>query len=291
MKRLLRLVVISLLSVPVFGADLSKELDRYQTSYDSAKFRKNIRKMELLKEKIQFITSYYDKIKYKWVAKNSSNSYNKLAKELHDSLKNLASQSVLKNNERQFLDFDSSKYIKEYTTKNPSKINTVFTKEFYDKVVADAKKKYIPINKGDKVTVSTRRSSYTGKFGGFFGNRIKVGHRWVPIIDLSKDLLDRMKPAMVKKNRIKYVHKYYTQARKEAAFNYNRKVKSYVNKFKREYYTQRSQKMIDVWTVQYRADIRRTMSELDTGLCKEFREYKLKKNKNRSFSRYDGNRM
>ena len=288
MKRLLRFAVIGLLATPVFGAKISGELDRYYRSYELAKSRNKSNTMELIKEKIKFMRSYYKDMDQKWTPKNNKQSYTELAKKLHDSLKNLASQSVFNKAERDFKEFESSKYIKEYTSKHKNRVNETFTKKYYEKVVADAKKKFMPINKGDVITVKTRVRSYTGKFAGMYGNRIKVGHYWVPTIDLSKELLERMNPELVKKNRIDYVQKNYYKARDAAALLYNRQVNNYVNGFRKKYYLDRSQKMIDVWTAQYRADVIRTMSELDTGRCKEFREYKTKKGRRNSDFGEDG---
>lgn len=279
MKRLLRFAVIGLLTTPVFGAKISQELDKYYHSYESAKARNKTKSMNLIKEKIKFLKSFYKYMDQDWSPKNNEQGYNELAKKLHDSLKNASSQAVFTKAERDFKEFDSSKHIDAYTSKHKSRVNEVFTKKYYDKVVADAKKKFMPINKGDVITVATRMRSYTGKFGGIHGNRIKVGHYWVPTIDLPKSLIERMSPALVKKNRIDYVQRYYYKARDAAASLYNRQVKNYVNGFRKKYYLERSQKMISVWTAQYRADVIRTMGELDTGMCSEFRDYKNKKNR------------
>lgn len=280
MKSLLRLAIIGLLITPVFGAKISQELDRYYQSYELAKSRNRTSTMSLIKEKIKFLKKYYDKMDFEWTPAKTQQSYVELDKKLHESLKNLSSQAEYRKFERDYKQFNATKYEKEYTSKNKSRVNETYTKNYYDKVVAQAKKLYSPIKINDEITVSTRLRKYTGKFGGVFGNRIKVGRYWVPTIDLPKDLLDRMKPEKVKKNRIEYVQKYYYQARDAAEKLYKRRVKNYVNKFKKEYYIERSKKMIEVWSNQYRADLIRTMSELDAGICNEFKEYKQKSKRN-----------
>ena len=65
------------------------------------------------------------------------------------------------------------------------------------------------------ITVETKRKVYTGAFGGMVGGKLKVGLDFVPIVDVSQDILDRANPDFMIKRQQDFIRENYITPKRE----------------------------------------------------------------------------
>ena len=80
-----------------------------------------------------------------------------------------------------------------------------------DKYQKEAEQKYPMVQIGEQITITTRRNTYTGKFGGMKGNSIIVGDKALPTVDIPPEDMFKYSEELNKKKREDYVAKFKTK--------------------------------------------------------------------------------
>ncbi|HRU01525.1 MAG TPA: PA14 domain-containing protein [Victivallales bacterium] len=97
-----------------------------------------------------------------------------------------------------------------------------------EKYQKEAESKYPMVKIGDEITISTRRNTYRGKFGGVKGNTIIVGDKVLPTVDIPPGELTKYSEELNKKARDAYISKFRNE--------YNAKRIEYRENLKEEIY-------------------------------------------------------
>ncbi len=146
--------------------------------------------------------------------------------------------------------FDSEKWEKKFEEEH-KQTDDIYTEELKEKYKAEAETIFVPINKGDKITIPVRRGrgyvDYTGTFHGFLGGsdkqdnfaKILVGSKRILLMDLPPEIQDRFDPSKIKKAQMDYLNRKFYHPKNRYMTEYAKKKNDYLAQKKRSYIVER----------------------------------------------------
>jgi hypothetical protein len=131
----------------------------------------------------------------------------------------------------------SARKIKKMVVAKAEKLTQLeFTAKMKSAVIKKAVRMYVPFKVGERVSVRMRSGGgyqiVKGTFSGIYGSKVKIGFRYVPLIDMDKKTKDRFYPDKMRSCRKEYLqHKFYNP--KHAVYvNYRNKIEQEMFKAK-----------------------------------------------------------
>lgn len=161
-----------------------------------------------------------------------------------DDLQEPASRAFQQKMDR-YPPFNEDKLIREFEKDNPYQAPSMFSESKLDDIKKEADEKFPIYQVGQTVTVHNRRGAVSGTYRGLYQNnqKIKVGNRFILLLDLPKDERIRFDGAAAKANRERYVKEGFLDPKEKYIREYRAKREKFLLQAKAEYY---KKKQIDL---------------------------------------------